>query len=207
MYGIEQLHDETSFNKYAEKCVHILIEHLANKPHLLLVLAMQCNKLLKNNTITHLKPHQSERLINTILAQFITAASNYVQQLSRATTKPKSFHDFSMNVYELYKDCKARIKTSCFGDYSQLLIECYRLCRMDADAEMPIASNTEFQRAISYYASELERRVKAQADQVSKKSTAKTNENDDTPSTGGSLIAAKGKSTKPQKTRRSVQLN
>lgn len=160
-----------------EKCVHILIKYLAKKPQSLFVLAMQCNKLSKNNknnTMTHVKQHQSDRLIKIILTQFTSAASNYVQQFNRTTAKSKTFADFSMNVYELYKKCSACITSTCFNCYSQLMIECYRLC--DTANEQPMSSNMDFQQALDYYANELNRRAKVQADKMAKKSTTNINE-------------------------------
>lgn len=188
-----------------EKCVHILIEYLSNKPHLLLVLAMQCNKLSKNNTAIHLKQHQCDRLINKVLVQFIAAASNHVQQLNRASAKAKTFLDFSMNVYELYNDCAKRIKSSCFSDFSRLLIDCYCLCH--SDSEPAITSNVEFQQALDYYGSELNRRATAHADKMAKKLTIETNESDNNPSTSTNTNSttkkASKKATKPKRRRNS----
>lgn len=157
------------------------MQHLANKPNSLLLLAMQCNKLVKKNTYTHLKPHQIDRLINEIFTNFIISATNYTQQFNRNTAKVKTFADFSINVYELYREFESRIKSMYLTDYSNLLIECYRLGCGDADVEM--AATATFQLAHDYYANELTQRIKAQTDKIAKKPTTKLNKTDINPST------------------------
>lgn len=162
-----------------EKCVHILVEYLSQKPnwYLQFVLAMQWSKLLRmDSSTTQLKLHQKQQLFTKILDSFIRSAENHVKQFNRITAKAKTFLDFYMNIYELYKNCEPVIKSQYNANYSKLMIECYHLCggepndrNMDVNADLM----DEFQQAMKFCATETSNRAKAK-----KASTTKANKPD-----------------------------
>lgn len=177
-----------------EKCVQILMQYLKNKPNSLLQLLMQFNKLSVTNTHTHLKPHQINRLKEEIMANFITSASNYTQQLklNRNAIK-KTFIDFAINVYKLYRELILEsLKSTYLREYSNLMIECYRLSCADAD----MLEDATFQQAHDYYANEM--RQSKKKDKTAKKPTINVNKTDIQRSTTNKVKKANNQSNENQ---------
>lgn len=155
-----------------EKCVRILIEYLSTNrnPHLQLVLALQWSKLAEKNTaVIHVNQQQKDRLIETILEQFVRTASNYVNQSNPTTAKTKTFGEFFMNLYELYTTCEIHIKTAHFSVYSQMMIACYRRCMGGHSNDSTPDELNDFQMALDYCAKKLSEKTQAQSEKAAKK--------------------------------------
>lgn len=193
------IHDVSSFHKYMEKCVHLLIEYLAKNPncHLSFALAMQWSKLMRVQTSANLKFHQKQQLFAVILTDFIHLASNHLAQYNRSTAKTKHFLDFYMNIYELYIDCKKIIKTEYYATYSKLMIDCYRLCRTEqdgftVDSTSAMAADrltAEFKQALKFCEIESSNRREAK-----KPSTTKANKPDNNSSSANNKGSSEAKS-------------
>lgn len=163
------VHDSTSFTKYMEKCVRLLIEYLTNKPnwHSQFVLAMQWNILMKTNNTTskiiHLKFHQKNSIFPLILSNFLDTACKYAQQINHTTSKSKIFNDFFISCYELYQTFESHIKLSHFDSFSKLIIHCYCLC-----TEKNLSNDeTGFQETLAFCAKQMNERSKM--DKITKK--------------------------------------
>lgn len=163
-----------------EKCVRILIKYLANNSksnwYLQFVLALQWNKLLQIDTMQHLKLHQKQSLFTEILENFIGSASQYVKNYNRSTAKGKNFLDFYINIYELYTECETIIMLKFNAIYSELMIECYRLCFDDNGLLDTDMEQNEFQLALNFCRNELNNRANAKkaAAKAAEETTAST---------------------------------